>query len=137
MGENDRAEKYYRLLLEQLPSDHDDIAELYNNIGDVYQNIYVTAVENYYSKPLDLELKSEPDSHLFVTHTYTDFEDNFYCYYQFKTKQRNGFQLAIEIKLKSNMDLVATYNSIAAVVNGKWNYLEAIQGYKTALEIRL
>ncbi|CAF1624041.1 unnamed protein product [Didymodactylos carnosus] len=71
MGENDRAEKYYRLLLEQLPSDHDDIAELYNNIGDVYQNIYVTAVENYYSKPLDLELKSEPDSHLFVTHTYT------------------------------------------------------------------
>ncbi|UJR20672.1 hypothetical protein I4U23_023793 [Adineta vaga] len=36
LGQVDRAEKYFKMLLQSLPSDHPDIASVYNNIGLVH-----------------------------------------------------------------------------------------------------
>jgi tetratricopeptide (TPR) repeat protein len=36
LGEIDQAEKYFNILLQSLPSDHPDIASIYNNIGNIH-----------------------------------------------------------------------------------------------------
>jgi tetratricopeptide (TPR) repeat protein len=49
LGQVDRAGKYFNMLLKSLPSDHPDIAAVYNNIGNVYKakNELNLALKNY------------------------------------------------------------------------------------------
>ncbi len=49
LGQVDRAEKYFQMLLKTLPSDHQDIAAVYNGLGRVHseRNNLNLALENY------------------------------------------------------------------------------------------
>ncbi|CAF0775866.1 unnamed protein product [Adineta steineri] len=49
LGQIDRAEKYFNMLLKSLPHDHPDIAGVYNHIGGVHykRNEYNLALKNY------------------------------------------------------------------------------------------
>ncbi|CAF1533546.1 unnamed protein product [Didymodactylos carnosus] len=51
IGEHEKAEKYYRLLLDELPKDHKDIGVIYNNIGFIrYENKDFCGAEDWFQK---------------------------------------------------------------------------------------
>ncbi|CAF1096751.1 unnamed protein product [Rotaria sordida] len=75
MGDNDRAEKYYRILLEQLPPNDGSMSIVYTNTGDTYLNRgdYHTASE-YYEQALSIASNLEPDFHIALAYVYDSIE---------------------------------------------------------------
>ena len=67
-GQVNQAEKYFKMLLTTLPSDHEDIAAIYNGIGCVHsrRNALNLALE-YYEKTYALCGKREPFDHRRMT----------------------------------------------------------------------
>jgi tetratricopeptide (TPR) repeat protein len=64
LGQVDRAEKYFHMLLKSLPPNHPDIASVYNNIGTVYNRKGETnlALKNY-EIAYELRQKQLPPNH--------------------------------------------------------------------------
>ncbi|CAF4274418.1 unnamed protein product [Didymodactylos carnosus] len=51
IGQHEKAEKHYRLLLDELPKDHKDIGVIYNNIGFIrYENKDFCGAEDWFRK---------------------------------------------------------------------------------------
>ncbi|CAF4670888.1 unnamed protein product [Rotaria sp. Silwood1] len=71
MGDNDRAEKYNRILLEQLPPNDDFMLIVYTNIGDTYLNrgnYHITS--EYYEPALSIALNLESDFQIALAYVY-------------------------------------------------------------------
>jgi tetratricopeptide (TPR) repeat protein len=64
MDQVDKGEKYFKMLLKTLPSDHEDMASVYNNIGNVYdtKREFNLALE-YYNKAYEMHLRLPRQDH--------------------------------------------------------------------------
>ncbi|CAF3446513.1 unnamed protein product, partial [Rotaria sp. Silwood2] len=69
MGKYNKAEKYYEILLEQLPSDHSEIPKVYSGIGKLKEDMgeYNKAITAY-GKVRDMIIKDPTDSLLSSTY---------------------------------------------------------------------
>ncbi|UJR12696.1 hypothetical protein I4U23_016870 [Adineta vaga] len=68
MGQVDKAEKYFRMLLKTLPDDHEDTASVYNSIGWVFdrKTEFNLALE-YYNKGYEMRLRLLGQDHPYIS----------------------------------------------------------------------
>ncbi|CAF0958499.1 unnamed protein product [Didymodactylos carnosus] len=143
LGEFTKAERYYTLLLKELPlTEHPDIEQIYNNIGVIYCNKcdYENALK-YHHMTLELRLKylSDDDSSLILTYA------NIGSVYHMKKDYLRALeyhQKAISIWLQSieelnHPTLASLYNNIAEVYRELENYNEALSYFYKTLYINL
>ncbi|CAF5030685.1 unnamed protein product, partial [Rotaria sp. Silwood1] len=74
LSQIDQAEKYFKILLKSLPSDHSDIASVYNWIGVVHdkRNNFDQALE-YYEKAYAIRQEQLPSDHPDIAKSLYDF----------------------------------------------------------------
>ncbi|CAM4986308.1 unnamed protein product [Rotaria socialis] len=140
MGDYNRAEKYNRALLGQLPPKHDYILLVNINIGDAYLNRgdYPMASE-FYDKALSIATDLQPNPHIYLALTYSSigllndklskYDEGIECL----TKAR-------DIKLKyissDSRDMICIYNNLAMTYRHKANYRNSLEYYKKILHIK-
>ncbi|CAF1292548.1 unnamed protein product, partial [Rotaria magnacalcarata] len=140
MGDYNRAEKYNRVLLGQLPPKHDYILLVNINIGDAYLNRgdYPMASE-FYDKALSIATDLQPNPHIYLALTYSSigllndklskYDEGIECL----TKAR-------DIKLKyissDNRDMICIYNNLAMIYRHKADYRNSLEYYKKIIHIK-
>ncbi|CAF4139261.1 unnamed protein product [Rotaria sp. Silwood2] len=141
MSDNDRVEKYNRILLEQLSLAHEDLSAVDNNIGDAYLNRghYETASEYYY-KALSIALDLEPKPHIYLAHSYDCiglFNDRIGKYDDAIEYLKKARDIKLKYVLSNERVMESTYNNLAMVYRHKADNENSLENYKKVLEIEL
>ncbi|CAF0874067.1 unnamed protein product [Adineta steineri] len=122
MGECSKALSYYEKALEirqkHLPSNHPNLATLYNNIGRLYDKTeeYSKAI-SFHEKALEIYQKTLPSNHPSLTTSYNDIGSVYNNMGQY-SKALFFHEKALEIREKTlpsnHSDLATPYNNIVA-----------------------
>ncbi|CAF2156103.1 unnamed protein product [Rotaria magnacalcarata] len=142
MGEHDKAEKYNRILLEQLSPNDDSISIAYSNIGDTYLNRgnYTQAWE-YYEKALSIVSNTEPSHHhIHLAYIYDSIgllNDRIGKYDEALENLKKVQHTKLKYISPDDLFMVSTYNNIAMVYKHKTDYDSSLDYYKKVLEIEL
>lgn len=139
IGDFQRAERFYRRLLVELPSDHIDLGVIYNNLGEVYRQ------QGYFSEALDYYKKALHD----LTDT-VGFRDEWFAVVHSNMAMifhaRKEFEIALvhfrcSLLILTHIDsedaeLFSTiYNGMAAVFQEKGDLKRAAELYQKVLNI--
>ncbi|CAF0907703.1 unnamed protein product, partial [Didymodactylos carnosus] len=139
LGEMDKAEKYFRMLLKTLPAEHDDLAAVYNNLGNVfYAKHQVNLAFNYFARAYMLRRQSLNPEHpqialyLFtiggIFHLKGHYQKALYC-----------LQEALNIFDKNYHDerqmKAMVINEIGLVYRDKKEYKTALEYFTQALDM--
>ncbi|CAF0794620.1 unnamed protein product [Adineta steineri] len=139
IGEFDKAEELYNVLLEQT-SDEWDKALYYNQLGRVHQtqSNYENAIW-YYEKALEIRQKTLPSNDPFLATSYNNI-GLVYCDIGEYSKALSYYEKALEIRQKTlpsnHLDLAQSYNSIGTVYVNIAEYPKVLFFYEKALEIQ-
>ncbi|CAF1215376.1 unnamed protein product [Rotaria sordida] len=139
IGQHDDAEKYYKHVLNELPSNHEDIHVVYRNLGNV------AYIKNDYDKSLEYHLKSlEIQKRLFKSDD-SNIANSYNClgvvYFNKNNYKQaiNSYEKALNIlnlTLENNHTKIATcLNNIGLVYRTEKNYFKALDSYRKVLDI--
>jgi tetratricopeptide (TPR) repeat protein len=141
-GKYTEAITYYEKSLEirqKTPENHPDLANSYNNIGDVYINIgeYSKAL-SYYEKALEIYQKTLPANHPNLATSYNNIGLVYKDMGEY-SKALSYYKKALEIRQKTlpvnHPDLATSYNNIGNVCKDMGEYSKALSSHEKALEI--
>ncbi|CAF1280195.1 unnamed protein product, partial [Didymodactylos carnosus] len=141
MGELDKAEKYYKRLLNELAVDDSGIAECYIGLGNVQadKGEYDLALMNY-EKALKIFLKALPPDHPDIATTYNNIANVQADKGEYDLALMNH-EKALKIRVKAlppdHPHIANTHNNIASVHRNKGEYDLALMNYEKALKIRV
>ena len=139
IGEYGEGEKYYQRLLNELPSDHQDIHICYHNLGNIayLQGDYDKSLE-YHSKSLDIKIR------LLKLHD-PSIADSYNCLgivYFNKTDYKqaiDSFTKALNIlkvtTIKNDTKMIVCLNNIGLVYRMEKDYSKSLDYYQKALAI--
>ncbi|CAF1355184.1 unnamed protein product [Rotaria sordida] len=140
MGENNKAEQVFTMLLEQAPDDVNNQAYCYNQLGLMKDNQgqYNAAID-FYEKSHKIKEKTLPLNHPNLATSYNNIGavyDNMGDY----SKALEFYEKALKIREKAlppnHPDLATSYNNIGAVYYHMGDYSKALEFYEKALKIR-
>ncbi|CAF0946743.1 unnamed protein product [Didymodactylos carnosus] len=139
MDEFDKAEKFYRLLIDELPSDHKDLGMVYNNIGELFRlrGDDVNAMENY-EMALALYSKHFRANDPFVAVTQSNIAailDNRGDYKTALTMYKLALENMIDRLYARHPSVAIMYNNIATVHGHDNDYQAALVNYEKAQQI--
>ncbi len=136
MNKFDEAEKYYLQIIDLLPNDHSDRANLYYNLGHIYsdKNNYDLSLK-YYNKSLDIWMKSN-DSNL--ANNYNAIATNYWKQGDYK-RAYDSFNKALDIFKQvygeDDMNIAMCLNNMGTVISNEKNYTKALNYYLKTLII--
>ncbi|CAF3150660.1 unnamed protein product [Rotaria sp. Silwood2] len=148
IGDLDKAEKYYRLLFDQISSsesifDYDYsrqnmIAILYNNLAtlQIDSGDSIKAKENY-EKALEIILNHIPQKHLLLTTAYNSIANIYLdeCDYELAIK---CYKHALnEIEPSNIIGQAVIYNNLGEIYRQMNNYTDALINHKKVIDIRM
>ncbi|CAF3628698.1 unnamed protein product [Rotaria sp. Silwood1] len=139
IGQYDNAEKYYKYILNELPSNHLDIHIVYRNLGNV------AYIKNDYDQSLEYHLKSLEIKKRLFKNDDSNIADSYNClgivYFNKNNYKQaiNSYEKALKI-LNSTSDndhskIAACLNNISLVYRTEQNYSKALEYYKKVLDI--
>ncbi|CAF4999990.1 unnamed protein product, partial [Rotaria sp. Silwood1] len=139
IGQYDNAEKYYKHILNELPSNHLDIHIVYRNLGNV------AYIKNNYDQSLEYHLKSLEIKKRLFKNDDSNIADSYNClgivYFNKNNYKQaiNSYEKALKI-LNSTSDndhskIAACLNNISLVYRTEQNYSKALEYYKKVLDI--
>ncbi|CAF1474301.1 unnamed protein product [Rotaria sordida] len=140
MGENDKAEQVFTMLLDQEPDDENNQAYCYHHLGLMKddQGQYDVAID-FYEKSLAICEKILPPNHPSLATSYNSIGlvyDNMGDY----SKALEFYEKALKIReeaLSSNHpDLAIPYGNIGGVYNNMGDYLKALEFYEKSYKIK-
>ncbi len=140
MGKYDLAEKFYRRLLNELPSDHPSLSNLYYSLGLVLKdkNDLESSLE-YLHKSLEIELETFPNDYRNISNRYNAI-GNVHRMKNHYDSALSWYNKGIELlKQKNDIDSIEMahfYNNMALVYDQQENYVRALDFNKKALLIR-
>lgn len=139
LGENDKAEQVYNMLLEQTTYDEEEKSFFYNQIGLIEndQGHYKQAIE-YFQKSLDIKLKTVPANYPSLTNLYANAAET-YSHIGDYAKALSLHEQALEICTTflppNHIDFIVCYNNIGELYRNMGDYRKAAIAYVRALEI--
>ncbi|CAF1438646.1 unnamed protein product [Adineta steineri] len=139
MGQFDKAEDIYQVLLEQTKDDKDK-SRIYHELGLIKDDLgkYQEAL-TFYEKSLVIREKAFPTNHLNLAASYNNIGLVHYSIANYP-KALSSFEKALEIKQQSlppnHPDLAMSYNNIGSVHSDMANYPKALSSHEEALKIR-
>jgi tetratricopeptide (TPR) repeat protein len=141
IGDFERAKRFYRRLLAELPPDHIDLGPLYNNLGEIYrQQGYFDEAMNLYKKATDELI----DSTGFLDEWFAVVRSNMAIIFDARGELEEAliyYRCALFILQHLDSDdaeLFSTiYNGMAAVVQQQGKLMPALKLYEKALKIEL
>ncbi|CAF2718673.1 unnamed protein product [Rotaria sp. Silwood2] len=139
LGENDKAEQLYRMLLNQA-SDETAKAAYYNNLGMLRndQGKHNEALV-LYQKALDIKEKSLSPNHSDFAAAYNNIALAYENMGEY-SKAVSSYERSLEIQKiaipPNHPDLASSYNNIGSVYSSMGEYLNALSSHQRSLEIR-
>ncbi|CAF1352944.1 unnamed protein product [Rotaria sordida] len=140
MGENDKAEQVYRMLLQQAPDDDNNKAYCYHLIGLIKNNQgqYNVAME-FYEKSLALYEKILPPNHPDLAAFYNNIGSLYYNMGEY-SKALSSYERSLEIRKialpPNHPDVASSYTGIGLVYSNMGEYVKALSSYERSLEIK-
>jgi tetratricopeptide (TPR) repeat protein len=153
MGDLDKAERYYRLVFDQILSSilcfDDDyyrnhmIATLYNNLGLIYhaRENFQVALENY-QNALKIHLSQKPMDPFANTTIYNNIANTLIDMGDYQ-KALEMYNTALELRLlyssfiEDDSGLAQIYNNLAVCYNQNGQYTHSIENYEKSIHIKL
>ncbi|CAF1514258.1 unnamed protein product [Adineta steineri] len=139
LGQVDRAEKYFNMLLKSLPRDHPDIATVYNNIGAVYhkRDELNLALKNY-EIAYEMRRKQLPSNHPHIAGSLSNIGLIYQAKGNFSTAL-SYFQQALAVDENiypgNNLQKAMTIENIERVYMDKEDFDTALDYLSRALEM--
>ncbi|CAF3787882.1 unnamed protein product, partial [Rotaria sp. Silwood1] len=139
LGENDKAEQVYNMLLEQT-SNESDKAYCYNFLGMIKRGLgqYEEAIK-FYEKSLEIDKIALPPNHPDLAQSYNNI-GNVYSDMGEYSKALSSYERSLEIKKiarpPNHPDLAISYNNIGSVYDNMGEYSKALSSYERSLEIK-
>jgi tetratricopeptide (TPR) repeat protein len=139
MGKFNEAEKYFTRLLNELPSDHKDIAHCYHSLGGVAQEKgdYESSLE-WHHKSLELKMRTLRSDDPSLAESYSSMG----CVYDDKRNYSNSlesYEKALSILKQAfgenHLKVAQCLDSMGLVYNNEKKYSEAIEYHQKALAI--
>ncbi|CAF3773040.1 unnamed protein product [Rotaria sp. Silwood1] len=140
MGKYNDAEKYFRRLLNELPHDHNGIADCYHNLGEIAleKGDYDVSLEWFY-KSLEIKLQK------LVSH-YPDLAES-YNSIGVVHRKKGDYRQALESYTKAlaifkqafnedNIKIAKCYNNMGNIYQLEMKYSDALEYYQKALAIQ-
>ncbi|CAF1353362.1 unnamed protein product [Didymodactylos carnosus] len=143
MGESEKAEKYSRILLEQLPPDDPGIGVIYSNLGTLYaKKNMLTDAFKMFDKAIDFysstNLIHYSNKEHFLSIAYTNIAsahlDNGNYTEALKTYEK-ALDMQTKILPSIHAHLVNTYNNIASVYSEMGNFHQSLKYYQLASDL--
>ncbi|CAF1556036.1 unnamed protein product [Rotaria sp. Silwood1] len=140
MGKYNDAEKYFRRLLNELPHDHNGIADCYHNLGEIAleKGDYDVSLEWFY-KSLEIKLQKLVSHHPDLAESYNsigvvhrkkgDYRQALESY----TKALAIFKQAFN---EDNIKIAKCYNNMGNIYQLEMKYSDALEYYQKALAIQ-
>ncbi|CAF1543477.1 unnamed protein product [Didymodactylos carnosus] len=143
MGEHRKAEQYYKMLLDTLPPDDNDLAIVYNNLGMVYETMrkFDMALEYFEraNKLLSTGYNLNQNS-LQIAKCYQNIGSAHMEKGDFDLASKT-FQKALEIEqnysLTNDLSIATTYNGLGLLYTEKHDHELAIQYFEKALAVQM
>ncbi|CAF3031171.1 unnamed protein product [Rotaria socialis] len=129
LGENDKAEQVYTMLLERT-SNESDQADYYHALGLMKENLgqYNQAIE-FYERARDISEKTLPPNHPDLANSYNNI-GNVYSDMGEYSKALSSHERALEIRNialpPNHPDVANSYNNIASLYNSMGEYSKAL-----------
>ncbi|CAF1174591.1 unnamed protein product [Didymodactylos carnosus] len=141
LGDFDKAERFYWMLLKQLPANHGDIGTIYNNLGLLYKDKcdYIKAVD-YYSLALQNYARTRQEFHPQIGTTYSNMSAAYLSHGDLdmaKTSLEMAYQILSHSYKSDNPLLASIYNQLGQISYMSGNYEEALKHHKKALNMKL
>ena len=142
-GEHKEAITFYEKSIEikknTLPPNHSGLADSYNNIGMVYDEMGESSKAlSYYEKALEIKQQSHPSNHPDLATAYNNIAIVYNSMGEY-SKALSSHEKALEIRQQSlpsnHPHLASSYCNIGAVYNNMDEYSKALSYYEKALEI--
>jgi tetratricopeptide (TPR) repeat protein len=139
IGEVDKAEKYFNILLKSLPYDHEDIPSVYHQMGNVfYEKDEWNIAFDFYTKAYDLRCQRLPSDHLQIASSLNRigavYEDK-----QDFDKALDYWERSFTIYRKNysgdHLNIARTLANIGIVLRQKKEYDNALDYFIEALEM--
>ncbi|CAF1309016.1 unnamed protein product [Rotaria sordida] len=140
MGENDKAEQVFTMLLEQAPDDDNNKAYCYHHLGLMKENQkpYNVAID-FYEKSLAIFEKTLPPNHLKLATSYNNIGATYNNMGDY-SKALEFYEKALKIGEKAlpsnHPDLALSYNNVATAYHNMRDYSKALEFYEKSLKIR-
>ena len=138
MGQSDKAQQVYEVLLEQASSDREK-ANIYHRLGyaKYNQGEYREAIK-FYEKALEIYQKTLPANHPLLATSYNNI-GLVYSKMGDYSKALSYYEKDLEIQQKSrppnHPDLAGSYNDIGMVYGERGDYSKAISFHQRAVDI--
>ncbi|CAF4043942.1 unnamed protein product [Rotaria sordida] len=139
VGEVDKAEKYFKILLKSLPYDHEDIPFVYHQMGNIFfeKGEWNMALD-FYMKAYDLRCQRLPSDHLQIASSlnrigavYEDKQD----FDQALDYWKRSFAIYQKNYSSDHLNIARTLANIGIVFRQKKEYDNALDCFTKALEI--
>ncbi|CAF1475651.1 unnamed protein product [Adineta steineri] len=133
------AEQALEIYQKTLPSNHPNLAPLYNNIGLAYDKMGdYSKTLSYYEKALEIRQITFPSNHPDLANSYNNI-GGMHCIRGEYLKALTYYEQALEICQKTlpsnHPDLATSYNNIGSAYYNMREYLKTLRYYEKALEI--
>ncbi|CAF4198817.1 unnamed protein product [Rotaria sp. Silwood2] len=140
MGNSDLAEKYYRRLLSELPSNDPSLSRLYHNLGLVAdaKGEYDTSLE-LYQKSLEIKMRTRPSDHVNIGNTLNSIgavHGNKGDRSQALESYNRAVSLFKQAHDENHPKMAIFYNNIGLIYREQQKYSEALDFYEKSLAIR-
>ncbi|CAF1030148.1 unnamed protein product [Adineta steineri] len=138
MGQFDKAEEIYQVLLDQTKYDKNK-APIYDQLGSIKddQGKYEEAL-TFYEKSLAIYQKTLPPNHPNLANSYNNIgnvHDNMGNYPKALSSHEKALEIRQQLLPPNQLSLAASYNNIGAVHYNMGNYPKALSYYEKDLEI--
>ncbi|UJR22890.1 hypothetical protein I4U23_025918 [Adineta vaga] len=139
--ELDKAERYYKLLIQELPVDHLDVGMAFNNIGTIYtdRGQYKIA-KAYLRKAMKIFRKTLPARHLNIAEVYLNLGSVLSHMDAGKVAlkyERKALDIQMKLLPSYHLTLATTYNNIGDTYSSLNKRKKAVKNFEKALEIEL
>jgi tetratricopeptide (TPR) repeat protein len=139
MGKFDLAEKYYRRLLSELPSNDPSLSDLYQRLGRVAnaKGEYDTSLE-WYEKSLRIDVRTRPSDHVNIGLTHNNI-GNVHRKKGDHSRALESYNRAVSLFQQAHddnhPDMASFYNNIGIIYDEQQKYVEALDFYEKSLAI--
>ncbi|UJR19646.1 hypothetical protein I4U23_022780 [Adineta vaga] len=138
MGEFNKAEYYYNMLLNELPDDHIDIGKIYNNLGLIYyeRDKYIEAALAY-GKAFDTFVEKDIEQYfLIVWSNFVDLLCSMNMESDILEQRVMGLVASESIIPCDKARLASCYDKIGLALDSAGRYDDALLYFKRALSIK-
>ncbi|CAF4198327.1 unnamed protein product [Rotaria sp. Silwood2] len=140
MGKFDLAEKYYRRLLSELPSNDPSLSDLYHRLGMVAnaKGEYDMSLE-WYQKSLEILVRNRPSDHVNIGITHNSIGEA-HRKKGDRSRALESYNRAVSLFKQAHDEnhphMASFYNNIGLINQEQQKYLEALYFYEKSLAIR-